>query len=110
MADANWTVGGMALLSVQSQSSRHRRSASRTGYCRQSRSDPPLVHQVRYYLYTSIEAKTPGLRGHLHIDEVFVKINGKQHYLWRAVDQDCEGGVFEGSTYFGNVACDTSIR
>jgi transposase-like protein len=21
------------------------------------------------------------------IDEVFVKINGKQHYLWRAVDQ-----------------------
>jgi len=24
------------------------------------------------------------------IDEVFVKINGKQHYLWRAVDQDEE--------------------
>jgi putative transposase len=24
------------------------------------------------------------------IDEVFVKINGKQHYLWRAVDQDGE--------------------
>ena len=23
-----------------------------------------------------------------YIDEVFVKINGKQHYLWRAVDQD----------------------
>ncbi|MFK8015843.1 MAG: IS6 family transposase [Gammaproteobacteria bacterium] len=22
------------------------------------------------------------------IDEVFVKINGKQHYLWRALDQD----------------------
>jgi putative transposase len=27
----------------------------------------------------------PGDRWHL--DEVFVKINGKQHYLWRAVDQ-----------------------
>ena len=26
----------------------------------------------------------------LYIDEVFVKINGKQHYLWRAVDQDGE--------------------
>ena len=25
-----------------------------------------------------------------HFDEVFVKINGKQHYLWRAVDQDGE--------------------
>ena len=24
------------------------------------------------------------------IDEVFVKIDGKQHYLWRAVDQDGE--------------------
>ena len=26
----------------------------------------------------------------IYIDEVFVKINGKQHYLWRAVDQDGE--------------------
>ena len=25
-----------------------------------------------------------------YVDEVFVKINGKQHYLWRAVDQDGE--------------------
>jgi len=24
------------------------------------------------------------------IDEVFVKIQGRQHYLWRAVDQDVE--------------------
>ena len=24
------------------------------------------------------------------LDEVFVKIGGKQHYLWRAVDQDGE--------------------
>jgi putative transposase len=23
-----------------------------------------------------------------HLDEVFIKIRGKQHYLWRAVDQD----------------------
>ena len=32
-------------------------------------------------------------RGHgdtFFIDEVFVKINGKQHYLWRVVDQDGE--------------------
>ncbi len=25
-----------------------------------------------------------------YIDEIFVKIHGKQHYLWRAVDQDGE--------------------
>ena len=35
-------------------------------------------------------------RGHtgygdtFYIDEVFVKINGKQHYLWRAIDQEGE--------------------
>jgi len=23
-----------------------------------------------------------------HLDEVFIKLNGKVHYLWRAVDQD----------------------
>jgi len=23
-----------------------------------------------------------------HLDEVFIRINGQQHYLWRAVDQD----------------------
>ena len=32
-----------------------------------------------------------GCRGHL--DEVFVKIHGERHYLWRAVDQ--EGEVLE---------------
>ena len=25
-----------------------------------------------------------------HLDEVFVKINGETHYLWRAVDHECE--------------------
>lgn len=29
-----------------------------------------------------------------HLDEVFVKINGETHYLWRAVDH--EGEVLEG--------------
>lgn len=27
------------------------------------------------------------------MDEVFLKINGRIHYLWRAVDQDGELGV-----------------
>jgi putative transposase len=25
-----------------------------------------------------------------HLDEVFVRINGERHYLWRAVDHECE--------------------
>jgi transposase-like protein len=32
-------------------------------------------------------------RGQWHLDEVFVKVNGKRHYLWRAVDH--EGEVLE---------------
>ena len=31
--------------------------------------------------------------GRWHLDEVFVRINGKTHYLWRAVDH--EGEVHE---------------
>jgi putative transposase len=31
-----------------------------------------------------------GIGATFYIDDVFVKINGKQHYLWRAVDQDGE--------------------
>ena len=33
-----------------------------------------------------------------HLDEVFVKINGEQHYLWRAVDH--EGEVLESHLPF----------
>jgi putative transposase len=40
------------------------------------------VHQVRCHLYPPLKT--------FYIDEVFIQINGKQHYLWRAVDQDGE--------------------
>jgi putative transposase len=35
-----------------------------------------------------IKRKHRGYGDTFYIDEVFVKISGKQHYLWRAVDQD----------------------
>jgi len=39
----------------------------------------------------SIKKKQGSLDDRWFLDEVFIKINGKQHYLWRAVDQDgCE--------------------
>jgi len=39
----------------------------------------------------SLRKKQGALGDQWFLDEVFVKINGKQHYLWRAVDQDgCE--------------------
>jgi len=37
-----------------------------------------------------LKRKHPGCGDTFFIDEVFVKIQGKQHYLWRAVDQDGE--------------------
>lgn len=37
-----------------------------------------------------MKRKHQGYGDTFYIDEVFVKINGKQHYLWRAVDQDGE--------------------
>ena len=40
-------------------------------------------------LYTRrLKRKHNGYGDTFYIDEVFVKINGKQHFLWRAVDQD----------------------
>jgi putative transposase len=42
-------------------------------------------------IYTRrLKRKHRGYGDTFFIDEVFVKINDKQHYLWRAVDQDGE--------------------
>jgi len=37
-----------------------------------------------------LKRKHRGYGDTFYIDEVFVKINGRRHYLWRAVDQDGE--------------------
>lgn len=37
-----------------------------------------------------LRRRHPGFGDTYYLDEVFVKIGGKQHYLWRAVDQDRE--------------------
>ncbi len=37
-----------------------------------------------------LRRRHPGFGDTYFLDEVFVKIGGKQHYLWRAVDQDGE--------------------
>jgi putative transposase len=42
-------------------------------------------------IYTPrLKRKHQGYGDTFYIDEVFVKINGRQHYLWRSVDQDGE--------------------
>ncbi len=43
------------------------------------------------FIYTCrLKTKRGSYGDTLYIDEVFEKINGKQHYLWRGVDQDGE--------------------
>jgi putative transposase len=37
-----------------------------------------------------LRRRHPGFGDTYFLDEVFVKIGGKQHYLWRAIDQDGE--------------------
>jgi putative transposase len=37
-----------------------------------------------------LKRKHQGFGDTFFIDEIFVKIDGKQHYLWRAIDQDGE--------------------
>jgi transposase-like protein len=51
---------------------------------------PPLMNQIRSNIHSNAEAQHRGYGDTFYIDEVFIKINGKQHYLWRAVDQDGE--------------------
>ena len=55
-----------------------------------SRFGPMFAAEIR-------RKRVQGMRQHTHwrwhLDEVYVKINGVQHYLWRAVDQ--EGEVLE---------------
>src|SRR3954451_8690954 len=35
-----------------------------------------------------LKRRRPKLGNKWHLDEVFIKMNGVQHYLWRAVDQN----------------------
>ena len=49
-----------------------------------------MVHQVWTPICEATEARHRGYGDTSFIDEVFVRIRGKQHYLWRVVDQDDE--------------------
>jgi putative transposase len=55
-----------------------------------NRFGPMFVAQIRKKRSASMRAHT---QWQWHLDEVFVKINGELHYLWRAVDH--EGEVLE---------------
>ena len=47
-----------------------------------------MVSQVRPDLCHALLRKSPRPGDSWHLDEVFLRINGRVHYLWRAVNQD----------------------
>jgi len=48
-----------------------------------------MVSQGWSDLYADgLRRKSPRLGDRWHLDEVFLRINGRLHYLWRAVDYD----------------------
>jgi DDE domain len=75
-----------------------RRSAIRAGDRYQPRNGAVLVEPVRSDVFAAAIRKRrvqnqSYSRWRWHLDEVFVRINGETHYLWRAVDH--EGEVLE---------------
>ncbi len=46
-----------------------------------------MVPQVRRQLRPKLRQRRPKPGDTWHLDEVFLRINGELHYLWRAVDQ-----------------------
>jgi len=61
-------------------------------YAARDRTAPPLPWPSIAPPFTRIEGMRSS-RWRWHFDEMFVKINGERHYLWRAVDH--EGEVLE---------------
>lgn len=54
-----------------------------------------MVEPARRYLRNgnpsqSVQARRVSLHWRRHFNEVFVKINGGKHYLWRAVDHESD--------------------
>jgi putative transposase len=47
-----------------------------------------VSHEFGQEYATQLRRRQPRPGDKWHMDEVFVTINGKRHYLWRAVDQD----------------------
>jgi len=47
-----------------------------------------MMPEVRQADANTLRRRRPQPGGTWHRDEVFLQINGRRHYLWRAVDQD----------------------
>ena len=53
---------------------------------------PASAPKVRDDIARKLRRGQPRPDGRWHLDEVFVSVNGKQLYVWRAVDSETERG------------------
>jgi len=64
------------------------RNVSDARRCSLVRDGTRMVSQVRSDLCQRLAPQIPSAGDRWHLDELFLKINGRVHYFWRAVDQD----------------------
>lgn len=93
----NHPLGGTNVCAVPSVSSERRGPAARAWRRHLPREGALWWHRFGPLFASEIrKRRVEGMRSshwRWHLDEVFVKINGERHYLWRAVDH--EGEVLE---------------
>ena len=90
---------------MQPEYPRHRGPIGRARHLRQLRVDSSVAHQVGPRYARRLQRQHRGYGDIFLIDEVFVKTQGRQLYLWRAVDQDGEViDVFLQTRRDGNAA------
>src|SRR5256714_990217 len=78
-----YPAGRLALFPLRAELPRRRGYARRAWHRCVLRDGPPLGFEVR-------RNHCLGPAGRWHLDEVFVSINGRQLYVWRAVDSEGE--------------------
>ena len=78
----------LAVSPLRCEFSRCRRSPGPTWHHGVLRNNPAVVHHVRFSLRSRLKRRQGRMGDTWYLDEVFVTIQGRRHYLWRAVDQD----------------------
>ena len=78
----------LAVSPLRCELSRCRRSPSPPRHHGVLRSDPAVVLTFGSAYARRLKRRQGRLGDIWHLDEVFVTIQGRRHYLWRAVDQD----------------------
>ena len=83
-------AGHLALFPLHSELPRRRGHARRARYRRVLRNGPPLALEFDAIIARKLRRGRPRPDVRWHLDEVFVSMNGRQLYVWRAVDSEGE--------------------